>query len=69
MALEGRELLSTLTVSNTNDSGAGSLRAAVDLANSDRGGDTIVFSSLFNTSQVIYLTSGPLELAGTRAPP
>src|SRR5262249_54431679 len=33
LALEGRELLSTLTVSNTNDSGAGSLRAAVLQAN------------------------------------
>ena len=40
MALEGRELLSMLTVRNTNDSGAGSLRAAVAPANSDGGGDT-----------------------------
>ena len=52
MALEGRALLSTLTVSSTNDSGAGSLRAAVAQANSDNGGDTIVFSSLFNTGRV-----------------
>ena len=37
MALEGRMLLSTLTVSNTNDSGTGSLRAAVLQANTDGG--------------------------------
>ena len=30
MPLEGRALLSTFTVSNLNDSGPGSLRAAVD---------------------------------------
>jgi CSLREA domain-containing protein len=67
-ALEGRELLSVLTVSNTNDSGAGSLRAAVTQASSDGGGDTIVFSSLFKTPQTITLTSGQLELTGTVAP-
>ena len=64
MALEGRALLSTLTVSNAYDSGAGSLRAAVAQANSDGGGDTIVFSSLFNTPQTITLTSGQLTLNG-----
>src|SRR6516225_10647594 len=68
MALEGRALLSTLTVSNTSDSGAGSLRAAVAQANSDGGGDTIVFSSLFDTPQTITLTGGQLELSGTTAP-
>jgi hypothetical protein len=62
MALEGRELLSMLTVSNTNDSGAGSLRAAIAQANTGAGGDTIVFSSQFNTPQTITLTSGPLVL-------
>ena len=67
MALEGRALLSTLTVSNTSDSGAGSLRAAVARANADGGGDTIVFSNLFNTPQTITLTSGDLELSGTDA--
>jgi fibronectin-binding autotransporter adhesin len=66
IALEGRELLSTLTVSNTGDSGAGSLLAAVAQANSDGGGDTIVFSSLFDTSQTITLTGGQLAL-GTKA--
>src|SRR4051812_25486121 len=57
-ALEGRALLSTLTVSNTNDSGPGSLRAAVAQANANGGGDTIVFSSLFDTPRTITLTGG-----------
>ena len=65
MEMEGRELLSALTVTNTSDSGAGSLRAAVIEANSDGGGDAIVFSSLFSTPQTITLSSGPLELTGT----
>src|SRR5215469_13267846 len=67
MALESRALLSTLTVSNTNDSGSGSLRAAVAQANADGGGDAIVFSSLFDTPQTITLTGGQLELTGTKA--
>src|SRR3954447_17861707 len=65
MSLECRELLSTLTVSNTNDSGAGSLRAAVDQANTDGGGDAIIFSNLFDAPQTIGLTGGPLTLTGT----
>jgi hypothetical protein len=65
MVLESRALLSTVTVSNTNDSGSGSLRAAVSQANADGGGDTIVFSSLFNTTQTITLTGGQLELTGS----
>jgi hypothetical protein len=68
MALEARTLLSTLTVSNTNDSGAGSLRAAVNQANVDGGGDTILFSSLFNTPQTIALTGGQIELTGKTGP-
>ncbi|BFM39751.1 choice-of-anchor Q domain-containing protein [Synechocystis sp. LKSZ1] len=47
----------TITVTNTNDSGAGSLRNAIASAAS---GDTINFSSLFNTAQTIILTSGQL---------
>ena len=65
MELEPRTLLSTLIVLNTNDSGAGSLRAAVLQANTDGGGDTINFSNLFNTPQTITLTSGQLLLTGT----
>ncbi len=33
-----------LTVTNTNDSGSGSLRAAIATANTDGGDDTITFS-------------------------
>lgn len=50
----------TFTVSNTNNSGAGSLRQAILDANAAAGADTIVFSSLFNTAQTITLTSGDL---------
>jgi len=65
MALEGRTLLSNMIVSNTNDSGLGSLRAAVAQANANRQADTIVFSSLFNSPQTIRLTSGALVLTNT----
>ena len=65
MALEDRALLSMLTVSNTDDSGSGSLRAAITQANTDGGGDTIVFSSLFNAPQTIALVSGEVELTGS----
>ena len=67
LALEGRALLSTLTVINTSDSGPGSLRAAISQADQDGGGDTIVFSSMFDTPQTITLTGGQLELTGTEA--
>ncbi len=65
MVLEGRELLSTITVSNTNDGGAGSLRAAIIQADADSGGDTIVFSFPLNTPETIALTGGSLVLTGT----
>ena len=68
IALERRELLATFTVNSTADDGsAGTLRAAIAQANADGGGDTIVFSSLFNTPQTITLTGGQLELTGTTA--
>jgi predicted outer membrane repeat protein len=58
--LEVRALLSTITVTNDNDSGDGSLRAAVAAAAS---GDTIDFArSAYGT---ITLTSGPIEDVGT----
>jgi hypothetical protein len=58
--LEGRDLPSTLTVLNTNDSGPGSLRAEIAAAQS---GDTIAFdSSLFVSPPTIQLTSGELAI-------
>src|ERR1700722_3032117 len=66
MALEGRALLSTITVSSANDDGsAGTLRWAIGQANASNQADTIVFSSLFNTPQTIDLSSGALSLSGT----
>jgi len=52
-------------VTNTNDSGAGSLRQAIADANSSAGQDTILFSGdVFNdtTADTITLTSGELTL-------
>ncbi len=57
-ALEGRTLLSTLVVQNTADSGTGSLRAELGLAQS---GDTIKFAR--GVTGTIALTSGLLEVA------
>jgi hypothetical protein len=55
--LEGRALLSTLTVMNNLDHGPGSLRATIAAASS---GDTIVFARSVHT---ITLTSGELSIA------
>src|SRR5947208_1041233 len=55
-ALEDRWVPSTLTVVNTLDSGAGSLRAAIAAAHN---GDTIAFAPGLN-GQTITLTSGEL---------
>src|SRR6516225_7876229 len=52
--LEDRTVLSTLTVLNALDSGAGSLRDAIKAA---RSGDTILFDSSLS-GQTITLTSG-----------
>jgi hypothetical protein len=57
-ALEGRWVPSTVTVTNINDSGAGSLRAAIAAANS---GDIIDFDSGL-AGQTITLTSGELAI-------
>ena len=57
-ALEARTLLSTITVTNDSDSGAGSLRAALG---AKVAGETINFApSAYGT---ITLSSGPLEVA------
>jgi len=55
-ALEGRDVPSTLTVTNNLDSGPGSLRADIAAANP---GDTINFAPSLN-GQTIKLTSGEL---------
>jgi hypothetical protein len=67
MALEGRTLLSTIVVNNPTDTpvaGQIDLRQAIAQANQDEGGDTIGFSSLFDTPQTIMLTGGALSLSG-----
>src|SRR5437879_13754988 len=56
--LEGRTVLSTLTVTNPADSGDGSLRAAIAAAQS---GDQIVFDTSLK-GQTITLTSGQLAI-------
>src|SRR5581483_8285764 len=58
-ALEDRLCLSTLTVTNTNDSAAGSLRAALATAGN---GDTINFAPSLE-GQTIALTSGRLNIS------
>jgi hypothetical protein len=56
--LEDRSLLSTFTVTNLLDSGAGSLREAVTAANANPGADSIDFA----TTGTIALTSGRLNI-------
>ena len=66
MPLEDRRLMSTFTVTNTADSGPGSLRYEIDQANSTAGANTVDFdSTVFNTPQTITLTGGQLELSNT----
>lgn len=60
-SLEERRVLTAYTVTNTNDSGTGSLRWAIDQANNHSGADSVNFSSAFTGNvNYIYLTSGPL---------
>ncbi|HEV3310121.1 MAG TPA: right-handed parallel beta-helix repeat-containing protein, partial [Chloroflexota bacterium] len=71
LALEGRTLLSTFTVTSTDDSApagnptTGTLRWAVEQADANDQSDTIGFSSLFNTPQTIMLDGGTLQLTDT----
>src|SRR5262249_32372045 len=57
-SLEGRDVLSTLTVLNNLDKGAGSLRDAIARA---RNGDTIAFAPAL-AGRTIALTSGSLDI-------
>jgi hypothetical protein len=65
--LESRIALSTYTVMSSDDSGTGSLRAALALADSHPGKDTIVFKLSpppAHGANVITLTTGPLTCQG-----
>jgi fibronectin-binding autotransporter adhesin len=57
-SLEGRDVPATFSVSNVNDSGNGSLRAAIAAANSNSGSDTISFG----VTGTITLTTGELPI-------
>jgi parallel beta-helix repeat protein len=60
-ALESRVLLTVFTVTNANDSGAGSLRDALTKSNTTVGVDTISFN-ISSSSKVIHLTSALPDL-------
>ena len=64
--MEDRTLLSSFMVSNTDDSGPGSLRQAIQDANDQSGDNDITFDpTAFASAQTITLTSGQLELSDT----
>jgi hypothetical protein len=69
--LEGRVLLTTYTVSNTNDSGAGSLRQAILDANNQAGLNTIVFNIAGLSAHTIHpatslpVITNPVVIDGT----
>lgn len=64
-ALECRSLFSTFSVTNLNDSGAGSLRQAILNANAASGPDVIEFQS--GLSGAITLTGGTLSVSDSLA--
>lgn len=63
LAISGTVNGATFTVTNINDSGAGSLRQAVSDANGLAGADEIVFSPSL-TGQSIFLTGSELSSSG-----
>src|SRR5690349_18830934 len=58
--LADRTLLAVIMVTNLNDSGGGSLHAAVASANTNPGADTIRFQE--NLNGTIALTTGQMEI-------
>ena len=63
-------LAATFTVTNTNDSGAGSLRDAITQANTNAQADTINFDpAVFNVARTITLTSGELTITSDNQNP
>src|SRR5262249_18819260 len=70
--LELRQI-GVVTVTNVNDTGPGSLRAAIDLANSRFGPDTIIFTvagtiDLSSPLPALNDPSGGITIAGGTAP-
>src|SRR5262245_2172625 len=62
-ALEGRVVPAAFSVTNANNSGAGSLRQAILDANANPDADTITFDpTFFATPRTVTLTSGSLDV-------
>ncbi len=60
----------TFVVTNANDSGAGSLRDAINQANGNAQADTINFDpAFFNVARTITLTSGEIQIGSDGANP
>ena len=72
--LEGRQMLSTFTVTNTNDSGTGSLRQAILSSNATKGPNDVTFRIASSGVQTINLLSAlpaltqPVTIDGTTEP-
>ncbi|WP_417391439.1 choice-of-anchor Q domain-containing protein [Gimesia sp.] len=69
--LEDRTLLTAFTVVNTDDSGEGSLRAAIEAANANAGADTISFDAALSGETIVLsdelLISDDLTITGLGA--